>query len=43
MSFAGLGDLFEPVADRLVGLSPLQQSALDVALLRRTPGSVPLS
>ncbi len=43
MSFAGLGDLFEPVADRLVGLGPLQQAALDVALLRRTPGSVPPS
>jgi tetratricopeptide (TPR) repeat protein len=43
MSYAGLGDLLEPVADRLAGLSARQQVALDVALLRRTPDAVPPS
>ena len=43
MSFAGLGDLLEPLADRLSGLPERHQVALDVALLRRTPGTLPPS
>ena len=43
MSFAGLGDLLETVADRFDGLPERHQVALDVALLRRTPGLVPPS
>ena len=41
MSFAGLGDLLAPVGDRLTALPARQLAALDVALLRRTPGAVP--
>jgi len=40
MSFAGLGDLLDPVAEHLQGLPARQQAALDVALSRRTPGAV---
>src|ERR1700710_156474 len=43
MSFAGLGDLLDPVADRLAGLSERHLIALDVALLRRTSGAIPPS
>ena len=40
MSFAGLGDLLDPVAEHLAVLPARQQAALDVALLRRRPGVV---
>ena len=42
MSFAGLGDLLEPVADALLPrLEAPQRTALEVALLRRVPAGVP--
>ena len=42
MSFAGLGDLLDPVADALLPrLEAPQRAALEVALLRRVPAGVP--
>jgi len=42
MSFAGLGDLLDPVADMLLPrLGAPQRTALEVALLRRVPAGVP--
>jgi DNA-binding CsgD family transcriptional regulator len=42
MSFAGLGDLFDPFADSLLPrLEAPQRTALEVALLRRVPAGVP--
>jgi hypothetical protein len=42
MSFAGLGDLLDPVADSLLPrLEVPQRTALEVALLRRVPAGVP--
>ncbi len=42
MSFAGLGDLLDPVADALLPrLEAPQRTALEVALLRRVPAGVP--
>ena len=42
MSFAGLSDLLDPVADSLLSrLEVPQRTALEVALLRRVPAGVP--
>lgn len=44
LSYAGLADLLEPVADPLLDRLPVpQREALEVVLLRRQPGSTPLA